>query len=388
MSNQRRDNLARMVEGRWSIGVTGTHGRATVSSMVAWILECAGLHPGFAITARAENFGRKSSKGKGRWMVAELDERAAEHHRIHCDYVVCSFLEVDPRDYYQGMGDIVDAMSRFLESNRSLKEAFVNLDCQGNRQLVRRAPLRPTGYAMQHRAEFRGELGKTSDQNVEFSAYHRDQKIGDFQLGIPGAYNAVNALGAIAVTYRMGIAIEVVADALESYAGMENRNIVSRGGGVVFIKDFDRHPAGVQRVIDMARGLADGRMIIAFEPDSKMLSASFRRRYEAAFAGSDEVFVTEFPGESPGDEAVGSVEALVEGFEARGLQTTTISAVETLDEAIVSTAGKGDKIVFLGGDRLLRRADHIQAELASRAAQTPAEGDQPRFDGPLADTGE
>ncbi|MFB6375756.1 MAG: Mur ligase domain-containing protein, partial [Bradymonadaceae bacterium] len=78
-----------------TIGVTGTHGKGTVSSMIAWILETAGWEPGFVIGGMLENFDTNARDADGDWMVVEIDESDGTHHNFSPDYVVCNFLELD-----------------------------------------------------------------------------------------------------------------------------------------------------------------------------------------------------------------------------------------------------------------------------------------------------
>ena len=133
--------LNELIAGMRTIGVTGTHGKGTVSSMIAWILECAGWDPGFIIGGMLQNFGTNSRAGAGRWMVVEIDESDGSHANVNVDYVVCNFLEPDHLNYYRDWDDIIEKMQTFLEENDGLLDVFLNLDCSGNRRLAERLQL-------------------------------------------------------------------------------------------------------------------------------------------------------------------------------------------------------------------------------------------------------
>lgn len=372
--------LADIVGDLRTIGVTGTHGRATVTSMIAWILECGGWNPGFLVSTRSDNFEVEARDGQGRWFVIELDESLAFHRDLQCDYVVCSYLDLlSPES--SGSDDIVATMRRFLEANHRLKEAFVNLDCKGNRELIQKAALRPTGYALQHRTEFRGDVideNQGDDRGagkLQFDMFHRDHRLGRFQLSIPGRYNMVNALGAAAVGQRLGVSTDEIAGALESYRGMENRYTVATGGGVTIVKDVVRHPAAIQRVLTTARREVDGRLVAVYALSEGTIGGADADDYAAAFAECDEVVLV-----PRGDGA--NVEALADRVRTAGTETVVADEATPTDQ-IVDRAGPGDKLVFMGNDAFLRIADHVQAGIVSRAGEAPPEEEQQRFDSPL-----
>lgn len=376
--------LAKLLEGYRTIGVTGTHGKGTVSSMIAWILECAGLEPGFVIGGMLNNFGVNARDSGGKWMVVEVDESDGSHHNIACDYVVCNFLELDHLNYYDGLDDIIAKMASFLESNTRLKEAFVNLDCAGNRELVERVNLRPTGYSMEHRAEFRGELLDKGQLPIRYRAYHRDEVLGDWELNLPGRYNVVNAMGAIAVARRIGVAPEVIGEALATYKGLENRFTIAQGGGVTIVKDYISHPTGIKKVLESAKDLVDGRVISVFKPYRYTLIKYLKDEYGEAFQGSDEVIITTMYAAEEDPIPGINTQTVVDRIEANGLPVTFIPNQPDINDYLLETVKPGDKIIFFGGDDFFRQADQILAEFARRAAKT--EGDdaaQPRFDGPL-----
>ena len=373
--------LRRLVAGRRTIGVTGTHGKATVSSMVAWILECDGGSPGFLFRGRSPNFGVEARDGDGDWFVLELDEHLVAQTGFPCDYAVCNFLELVPRSYYPE--DIVDSMVDFLESNRRLKEAFVNLDCRGNRDLVRRVAMRPTGYGIEHRTEFRGEPQASDDRGISFRGFHRDRVLGEFELEIQGRYNAVNAMGATAVAIRLGISADVVAEALASYEGLDNRYTVASGGGVLMVKDFVGAPESVGRVVHAARQDVDRRLVVVFEVPPETSSSTAVDGYAAAFDSGDLVVVaasTEDP-----DVVARAGDSLRDEIERREATTGRRIETDTLVDEMIDDVSEGDTVVFFGSDEFLRRADHFQARLAARAARSPTDRQQPRLDGPLVD---
>ncbi len=154
----RADVLGALLDGRDSVGVTGTHGKGTVSSMITWILDVAGREPGFVIGGLLNNYGVNAKDGKGP-LIAEVDESDGSNHRVHPQRVVCNFLELDHLNYYSGIDDIIGSMATYVRSNPNLERLFVNADCEGNRRLMDLVDVDTVTYGLDSDdVTYRGEL--------------------------------------------------------------------------------------------------------------------------------------------------------------------------------------------------------------------------------------
>jgi len=379
----RSEVLAHLMEGYRTIGVTGTHGKGTVSSMIAWILECAGLNPGFIIGGMLHNFGTNARDGQGDIMVVEVDESDGSHLNIKPDYVVCNFLELDHLNYYDGLDDIIQNMVDFMESNERLKEAFVNLDCDGNRRLCERVALRPTGYATEHLAEYHARLLGPGQLPIEFEASRRGQVLGELELNLPGHYNVVNAMAALAVCRRLGVEMPAIREGLKTYLGMENRFTIATGGGVTIVKDYISHPTGMRKVLQSSLNLGAGRVISIFKPYRYTLIKYLQHEYGEAFVGSDEVIITKmYAAEEDPIPGINTM-TVVERIRENDLECTYIEDQTKINDYLYEHVRPGDKVIFFGGDDFFRMADEFLAEF-TRRAQTSGPGPvQRRVSGPF-----
>jgi UDP-N-acetylmuramate--alanine ligase len=373
----RSEVLNALLAGYKTIGVTGTHGKGTVSSMITWILECAGWEPGFVIGGRLNNFGINARDAGGEWMVVEVDESDGTHHNFELDYAVCNFLELDHLNYYADLDDIIGNMRRFLTENPRLKEAFVNLDCAGNRQLVAELETRPTGYGMEHKTEYHAELVGKGQLPLRFNALRRDELLAELTLDLPGRYNVVNAIGAAAVAHRIGVPTEAIVEAMRTYEGLENRFTIERGGGVTVVKDYNSHPTCMRKVLESARDLVDGRIISVFKPYRYTLIKYLADEYGAALAGSDEVVITTMYAANEDPIPGIDTQYVVDKIEENGLDVTFIPDQDDINDHLLGWAKPGDKVIFFGGDDFFRMADAFTAEMASRAGAT---ADAPHVD--------
>lgn len=382
----RSEVLHALTRDRKTIGVTGTHGKGTVSSMIAWILECAGLKPGFIIGGMLHNFGTNARDAGGEWMVLEVDESDGSHRNLELDYVVCNFLELDHLNYYADLDDIIDKMRVWLDGMERLKEAFIQLDCEGNRRMVAAMRGRPTGYGVERKAEFRGVLSGPGQLPIVFTATQRSEALGEFELNLPGRYNVVNAMGAMSVALRIGVSPDIIREALATYKGMENRFTIARGGGVTVVKDYISHPTGMRKVLESARDLLvdGGRIISIFKPYRYSLIKYLQDEYGAAFAGSDEVIITKMYAAEEDPIPGVDTELVVRKIEANGLPVTYLPEQDKINGYLLEHVRPGDKVIFFGGDDFFRMADAFVAELARRAGEAGVQGPAQMLGGPLA----
>jgi len=384
----RSEVLHELVRHRRVIGVTGTHGKGTVASMIAWILEVSGRRPGFAVGGMSNNFGTNARDTEEDWFVLEIDESDGSHHNFSPDYAVCNFLEVDHLNYYDGLEDIIDSMVDFFEENGRLKEGFLNLDCDGNRELARRVEMRPTGYGTRYATEFAGELQGSDQLPIEFEAFHRNDRLGSFELDLPGLYNVVNAMGAIAVTSRIGVSPEAIREGLATYEGMENRFTISRAGGVQIVKDYVSHPTGIEKVLESARDLGEGRLISVFKPYRYTLIDYLKDEYGEAFEESDEAVITEMYAADEDPIPGVDTQTVVDKIEDFGVPVDYVPDESRIKSRLHEKVEPGDIVVIFGGDDFFEMAEQFEAELAGGQGETTRETrpeSQPRVDGPLAD---
>ncbi|MEO1267327.1 MAG: UDP-N-acetylmuramate--L-alanine ligase [Myxococcota bacterium] len=361
----RAEVLAALMRGRSTIGVTGTHGKGTVSSMIAWILDQAGLEPGFIIGALLNNYGFNARDGE-RLFVAEVDESDGSHLKTRPNRVVCNFLELDHLNYYKDLNNIIEAMARFIEDNPNLEALYINGDCAGNRTLIERLSRPVTTYGMETDVDVRGELLGQGQMPTRFAVSRHGERLGEAELNLPGRYNIVNACGAIAVAMDLGVPFETAATALARFEGLENRFTIVEAGGVYLVKDYISHPTGMRKVLQSARDLVEGRLISVFKPYRYTLMKYLADEYATAFDGSDQVVITTmYAAGEPPIEGV-NTEAFVANLRSGGYDVVHLPDQRDIHGWVLENAKPGDKVLFFGGDDFFRMCDRIAEDLRSR----------------------
>jgi len=355
----RSDMLGLALSGYESVGVTGTHGKGTVSAMIAHSLMEAGHDPTFLIGGLLNDYGLNARIGTGPCAVAEVDESDKSHLNLTPNHVVINNLEVDHLNFYEGLDEIVGTMARFVNQNEALQTLALNWDDAGVKALAAQLE-RPfikygtTGDGLDFAARDVEDMG----DRVRFVAWRGQERLGEVVLKIPGNYNADNAAGAIAVTMgSLGLSFDTVRAALESYSGLENRFTVRRGGAVTIVKDYISHPTGMRRVLHSARKMPHRRIWCVFKPYRFTLMRYHGEEYGQAMSAADDVVITRM---------YAAEERPIDGIDTpwfcdvlRKAGCTVHYVPENPDVVPFLTAQvrDGDMVIFFGGDDFFRMAD-------------------------------
>ena len=227
--------------------------------------------------------------------------------------------------------------------------------------------MRPTGYGVEQKTEWRAVLDGKGQLPIRFETLHRGESLGDYELNLPGRYNVVNAIAATAVARRVGVAPDVIREALSTYKGLENRFTIEQGGGVMAVKDYNSHPTCMRKVLESARDLVDGRIISVFKPYRYTLIKYLQDEYGAAFHGSDEVIITTMYAANEDPIPGVNTELVVEKIRENDLHVTHIPDQNDINDYLLENTRPGDKVIFFGGDDFFQMADAFIAECARRA---------------------
>lgn len=261
--------------------VAGTHGKTTTTSLLAWIMESAGLKPGFLVGGIPENFGVSARLGESDWFVIEGDEydtgffdKRSKFVHYHPEVMIFNNLEFDHADIFK---DLAAIQTQFHHGVRVLK---------GSGLLVRQAesvaldevlakgiwtPVISVGLAQ---GDWQAVL-QTSDGRY-FSLYYRNEKVAEVQWPLLGRHNVENALAAIAVAYYAGVSVADIVKALQNFRSVKRR-LQLRGEvhGVRVYDDFAHHPTAITHTLHAVKSTARGRVLAVLEPRSNTMRMNY-----------------------------------------------------------------------------------------------------------------
>ena len=280
---------------RWVLAVAGTHGKTTASSMLAWILEDAGLDPGYLIGGISQNFAQSARLGSDPFFVIEADEydsalfdKRSKFIHYHPRTLILNNLEFDHADIF----DDLDAIKRqFHHLVRTLPASALIVVRQNDDAL--REVLQMGCWSEQ--------LGfSESDSTADFfldarNVLHHDGSDYPLQMAQKGQFNALNATAAIAAARHAGVTIEIAIDAMSRFAGVKRRQeVIAEINGVRIIDDFAHHPTAIALTLESLKNNDGGRLIAVLDIRSNTMKMGIHGdQLGRSFAAADLVLLCE-----------------------------------------------------------------------------------------------
>lgn len=371
---RRAEMLGELMRLKWSVGVGGTHGKTTTTSILAVLFDEAGLDPTVVNGGIINAYGTNARLGKGDWMVVETDESDGSFMKLPA--TICVVTNIDPEhlDHYKSFDAVRDAYRTFVENIPFYGFAALCLDHPEVQALIARVQDRKiVTYGFAPQADVRAVNLDMKPDGSRFDAQITDPKTGNvsliknLHLPVIGRHNVQNALAALAVGHHLGFSDEVLRSALAKFEGVKRR--FTRTGtacGVTIIDDYAHHPVEIATTLKAAlqAKAPDARVIAVVQPHRYSRLSSLFSEFCTCFNDADIVIVADvYPaGENPIEGA--SRDALVEGLKAHGhREVHALSAPEDLAATIAGLAQNGDYVICLGAGTISKWAQSLPDEL-------------------------
>jgi UDP-N-acetylmuramate--alanine ligase len=299
---RRSQLLGKITAPRRTIAVAGTHGKTTTSSMLAAILQAAGLAPGFFLGGEYPPLGGNARLGEGDWVVVEACEAFSSFLDLLPEIGLITNIEPEHLDFHGSETALYQAFLQFLQQIKPGGGAVVSLETPLPLQLARQAGVKNiAGFALEkvgeklpgekiyQAAELRGwGLGS------EFAVLRGDRFWARLTLQVPGRHNIANALAAAAGADQIGVSREVIAAALAEFSGVKRRfQIISRAGGITIVDDYAHHPTELAAVLAAVRQHFSGRLLAIFQPHLYSRTKYFADDFARVLALADLAWVTD-----------------------------------------------------------------------------------------------
>lgn len=351
---------------RWVLAVAGTHGKTTTSSMLAWLLEAAGLAPGFLIGGVPGNFAVSARLGAAPFFVVEADEYDTAFFDKRAKFVhyrprtaILNNLEYDHADIYP---DVASIRRMFHQLVRTVPSEGRLLVRDGDPELAAALALgvyTPVEYFGRGLTAQWRVTALVSDWS-SFEVHHGDQCVGTVRWSLFGAHNAENALAAVLAARHAGVAVPIALQALAEFRNARRRLEV-RGtiAGVTIYDDFAHHPTAIEATLGALRArVGQQRIIAVLEPRSATMRMGVHRDTLAdALRVADQVYL--YAPSTLGWDAAGAVVAL-------GDMAHTFSDLEAMIAAILQSAAPTDHILVMSNGAFGGLHDRLLAGLAAR----------------------
>ncbi len=343
-----------LIRGKRSIVVTGTHGKTTTTSLLAWVFEYAKRQPSFLVGGIPKNFDRGFQLGDGEDFIIEGDEydsayfdKVAKFLRYIPDIGIINAIEFDHADIYNSLDEIKLAFRRFVNL---IPRSGLLVACKDDARVTEIAQnaLCPVAtFGMSTDADWRAQHIQTSSQTT-FDVFHKGELWGCATSTLPGEHNVRNALAAIAVADFAGIDKQTILQALKIFRGVKRRlELKGSVNGIDIYDDFGHHPTAVRETLAGFRAQYPDRRIWAlYEPRSATSRRNiFQHEFAKSFDDADYILIAPVhrPDKAPSGQLF-SVEQLADDLNRRG-KTSRQLTIENMVSFVKNHAQKDDIII-------------------------------------------
>ena len=355
--------LAELLKLRQGIGVAGTHGKTTTTSLIASVLAQAGMDPTFIIGGKLEAAGSHAKLGSGEFIVVEADESDASFLYLQPMLAVVTNIDADHMETYDhNFNKLKKAFVDFLQHLPFYGMAMLCVDDPNVREIIPTITKPITTYGLSDTAQIRATNISHYKGQMHFTALlgvNENSRKLDIKLNLPGLHNVQNALAAIAVGNELGVSDTSIIKALNKFKGVGRRfqrcgdiKLSGRNKNVNFtlVDDYGHHPVEIAATINAARGaFPSRRLIVAFQPHRYTRTRDVFEDFVKILSTSDVLLLTEVysAGEEPIVAADGK--SLVRAIRVQGkVEPIFIETVEDLPAAIFNVIENEDVVLVMG----------------------------------------
>ena len=362
--------LAEHVLGdRWVLAVAGTHGKTTTSSLLAWILDHAGLEPGFLIGGVPANFGVSARFGDSKYFVVEADEydtaffdKRAKFVHYRPRTLAITNIEFDHADIYEDLDAILRQFHHLLRTVPGRGLVAVN-GVDGNiERLLKQGIWTPVeSFSAEDRSATWYARRDPAGLDTSFDVYLRGERVGEVRWSLLGNHNVENALTAICCAAHAGVPVETALEALAVFKGVKRR-LEKRGdyAGISLYDDFAHHPTAIRATLGALRSTGPGGRIVAvLEPGSNTMRMGVHRdTLSSALNGADKVFVL------AADDLAWDVETELAELDAK---LAVLQSVDELHAEVLEELRQGDQVAIMSNRGFQGLPGRLEESLRERA---------------------
>lgn len=343
--------------------VAGTNGKSTTTAMAGLLLTGAGMDPTVFVGSRVPEFQSNLRLGGRGLFVAEADEYRDHYLQYQSTVGLITNLEPDHLDYFGSWPAMVASYQRHVDRIPEPGALVLNADDQAVMRL-RRGRRRVYTFGLDGPADVTARNLVSSSGQQTWTTLFRGAPIGNMILHLPGRFNVMNALGAMAAALAVGADPTSFAATLGSFRGIWRRfQILNAGQPVTVVSDYAHHPTAVRLTLEGARTFFPGRRIIAvFQPHHQSRLTSLFDDFAAGFQAANQAIILEtytVPGRDVPAEQSKSARQLAKAISQRGVQTLYQSSILEAEQQLQRQLKPGDVAVIMGAGDIWRMAERL-----------------------------
>lgn len=293
---KRSEMLAELMRMKYGIGVAGTHGKTTTTTLIGHVVQDGQFDPTIIVGGRVHSFDKTNAVvGKGDIIIVEADEYDRTFLRLSPSMVIITNIEAEHLDIYEDIDDVKAAFTEFANKVPFYGAVVVCLDNPEVRSILPDIGRRTISYGYNPQAQIRAVNVSHHTLNSTFTVLSSGEEMGEIRLNVPGDHNVKNALAAVAVGLELGISFKKIRTGLERFQGVFRRfQVKVNTEELIVIDDYAHHPTEVQASIQATRnGWKKRRIVAVFQPHLYSRTQQLYKEFGLSFFEAEVLVVTD-----------------------------------------------------------------------------------------------
>ena len=365
---KRAEMLAECMRMKYGIGIAGTHGKTTTTSMVGLVLTEAGIDPTIIVGGKLHSLGGTNARlGKGDYIVVEADEFDRTFLKLTPVIAAITTLEREHLDTYKDLDDLKSAFTEFANKVPFFGFVVLCLDEPALQDIIPLINKKIITYGISPQADIRA-INISHNKNLsEFTVLYKGEKLGQIKLNVPGIHNVKNSLVAVTIAREMGIDFSIIKKALESFTGVYRRFEKKYDEDVMVVDDYGHHPTEIDVTLDGIRRGWNRRLVAVFQPHLYSRTRDFYTEFGRSFLNSDVFICTDvYPAREEPIEGV-TGELIANAAKNYGHKNVYYEPDKTkIPELLKSIYKKDDIIITMGAGDIWKYGEKFVEYLKSR----------------------
>ena len=363
---RRAEMLAEVMRLKYGIGIAGTHGKTTTTSMVSLVLMEGGVDPTVIVGGRLRGLaGSNARLGRGEFIVVEADEFDRSFLSITPTIAVLTTLETDHLDTYRDLDDIKGAFIQFASKVPFYGSVVLCLDEPALQDIMPKIKKKIITYGLNGQADLQAVDIIHRQNTSRFLVVHAGKDLGEVEIQIPGKHNIQNALGAIAVGLELNVPFDKIKAGIEKFTGVFRRwEVKAEVDSITIVDDYAHHPTEIQATLSGAKAGWRRRVVCVFQPHLYSRTRDFYEDFGRAFFNADVLIVTDvYPArEEPIQGVTG--ELIVHAAKSFGHKNVHyVSDKKGVPNFLMKTKQPGDIIITMGAGDIWRFGEEFIKQL-------------------------
>jgi UDP-N-acetylmuramate--alanine ligase len=288
---KRSEMLAECMRMKYGIGIAGTHGKTTTTSMVGLVLTEGGIDPTIIVGGKLSGLGGTNARlGNSEFIVVEADEFDRTFLRLTPSIAAITTLEKEHLDIYKDLDDIKSAFIEFANKVPFFGFVVLCLDEPALQDIIPLINKKIFTYGIASQADVRAIDMQFSEYSSSYTIIYHGEKLGRIKLNLPGIHFVKNSLVAVCIAKELGIDFKTIKKSLESFSGVYRRFETKYNKEVLVVDDYAHHPTEINATLSGIRAGWNRRLVAVFQPHLFSRTRDFHQEFGRAFLNSD-VFI-------------------------------------------------------------------------------------------------